>query len=150
MGRARKMKATLKPGLTQRLLYKVPENKTVPHLFPEAPLFRAMPDVFATGYMVGLFEWVCTDLVARHLDEGEGSVGVHVDFTHKAATPPGMTITVEAECIAVDGLCVKFRVTGHDGIDEIGGGLHERRVIKRERFDARVAEKKQRALAGAT
>ena len=35
--RARDMKPTLKPGLTHRFTYRVPENKTVPYTYPEAP-----------------------------------------------------------------------------------------------------------------
>jgi fluoroacetyl-CoA thioesterase len=140
------MRDTLKPGMRHRLVYKVPQNKTVPHLYPEAGLFQTMPKVFATGYMVGLFEWCCTEFLAEHLEAGEGSLGTHVDFAHKAATPPGLTITVEAECVEVKGARVRFRVTGHDGIDEIGGGLHERYVVDRAQFDARVAAKRERAL----
>ena len=45
------MKPTLKPGLTHRFAYRVPDNKTVPHLYPEVADFQAMPRVFATGYM---------------------------------------------------------------------------------------------------
>jgi fluoroacetyl-CoA thioesterase len=141
------MKPTLKPGLKRTLSFKVTKNKTVPHLFPEAASFQAMPEVFATGFMVSLFEWVCTELLAEHLDSGEGSLGTHVDFSHDAATPPGMTITVEAECVGVEGPKVRFRVSGHDGIDKIGGGEHERFVVKWEKFNARVAEKAKRAQA---
>src|SRR5476649_791551 len=56
------MKPTLKPGLKRSLSFKVPKNKTVPHLYPEAVSFQTMPEVFATGFMVGLFEWACTEL----------------------------------------------------------------------------------------
>ena len=62
-----------------------------------------MPKVFATGFMVVLMEWTCMQLMAPHLDPGEGSLGVHVDVSHLAATPPGMTVTVDVECIAVEG-----------------------------------------------
>ncbi len=145
------MKPTLTPGLKRTLSFKVPKNKTVPHLYPEAASFQAMPEVFATGFMVGLFEWACTELLADHLDPGEGSLGTHVDFSHDAATLPGMTITVQAECVGVEGPKVRFRVSGHDGIDKIGGGEHERFVVKWDKFNARVADKAKRAqaLAGA-
>jgi fluoroacetyl-CoA thioesterase len=106
-----------------------------------------MPAVFATGYMVGLFEWCCTELLAQHLDDGEGSLGVVVNFTHDAATPPGMIVTVDCEIIEVDGKRVKFTVIGHDGVDKIGGGAHERFVINRAKFDERVAAKAAKAAA---
>jgi fluoroacetyl-CoA thioesterase len=135
------MKDTLKPGLTHRLTFKVPENKTVPYLYPEAASFQTMPKVFATGYMVGLFEWTCIELMKPHLDPGEGSLGVHVDFSHLAATPPGMTVTVEAECTAVEGRRISFQVCGHDGVDVIGEGKHARAVVAWDRFNGRVADK---------
>lgn len=141
------MKTTLKPGLKRKFSFTIPENKTVPYLYPEAPSFKDMPEVFATGFMVGLFEWVCTELLAEHLDVGEGSLGTHVDFSHDAATPPGMTVTVEAEVVGVEGPKVRFRVSGHDGLEKIGGGEHERFVVKWDKFNSRVAEKARRAKA---
>jgi len=140
------MKSTLQPGLTHRLTFTIGNRHTVPGLYPESPMFQAMPKVFATGYMVGLFEWCCTELLNKHLDSGEGSLGVHVNFSHLAATPPGLTITVDCECIAVDGKAVSFKVRGHDGVDLIGEGRHDRAVVNCERFNARVAEKAKAAL----
>ena len=140
------MKSTLQPGLTHRLTFKIGDRHTVPNFYPESPMFQAMPKVFATGYMVGLFEWCCTELLNKHLDPGEGSLGVHVDFSHLAATPPGMTVTVECECIAVNGKTVNFKVRGHDGVDLIGEGQHQRAVVNYERFNARLAEKAKVAL----
>jgi len=93
------MKPTLRTGLTHRFAYQVPASKTVPHTYPEAPEIASMPDVFATGFMIALMEWTCMQLLAPHLDAGEGSVGVHVDVSHVAATPVGMTVTVDVECV---------------------------------------------------
>jgi fluoroacetyl-CoA thioesterase len=142
------MKASLKPGVTHRFAYTVPENKTVPHLYPEADMFKAMPAVFATGFMVGLMEWTCIQLMAPHLDPGEGSLGVHVDVSHSAATPPGLTVTVDADVTAVDGRRITFKVKAHDGVDLIGEGRHERFVVVWDRFNSRVAEK-AKSVAGA-
>ncbi|MTW16219.1 thioesterase [Rhodoplanes serenus] len=135
------MKSTLEPGLTHRFSFTVPETKTVPCLYPEAPEFQEMPQVFATGFMVGLMEWACVQLLAPHLDAGEGSLGVHIDVSHTAATPPGFTVAVEAECVAVDGRKVAFRVRAHDGVDPIGEGRHERMVVAWDKFNARVGAK---------
>ena len=143
------MKPTLKPGLKHRLSFRVSERQTVPNFYPESPMFRAMPAVFATGYMVGLFEWCCTELLNMHLDPGEGSLGIHVDFSHLAATPPGMTVTVDCEVTAVDGKRVSFRVRGHDGVELIGEGDHERVIVNYDKFSERVAEKAKQAMAGA-
>ena len=139
------MKPTLKPGLTHRFTYQVPANKTVPHLYPEVADFQAMPAVFATGFMVGLMEWACMQLIAPHLDAGEGSLGVHIDVSHSAATPPGLMVTVDTECVAVDGRRLTFKVRAHDGVDSIGEGCHQRFVVAWDKFNARVAEKAKAA-----
>ncbi len=143
------MKPTLKPGLKYTFSYVVPENKTVPYTYPESPEIAAMPKVFATGFMIVLMEWTCIQLMAPHLDPGEGSLGVHVDVSHSAATLPGQTVTVEAECIKVDGRKLMFKVRAHDGIDVIGEGMHDRAVVAWDKFNARVAEKAKAAGVGA-
>ena len=135
------MKPTLKPGLKYSFAYKVPENKTVPYTYPESPIIASMPKVFATGFMIVLMEWTCTQLMAPHLDEGEGSLGTHVDVSHLAATPPGFTVKVDVECIEVSGRKVAFKVRAHDGVDLIGEGRHERVIVAWDRFNAKVAEK---------
>jgi fluoroacetyl-CoA thioesterase len=144
------MKATLRPGLTHRLSYTVADDKTVPHTYPESPVLASMPKVFATGFMIVLMEWACTELLAAHLEVGEGSVGVHVDVSHLAATPPGMTVTVDVECVEVAGQRVAFKVKAHDGMDLIGEGRHERFVVAWDKFNAWVtakAERSQMAMA---
>jgi fluoroacetyl-CoA thioesterase len=139
------MKSTLEPGARTTFSFTVPLEKTVPHLYPEAPEFRAMPSVFATGFMVGLMEWTCLKVLEPHLDDGEGSLGIHIDVSHGAATVPGQVVTVEAECTAVNGRRVTFRVIAHDGVETIGEGRHERMVVPWNRFVARVNEKAKRA-----
>lgn len=135
------MKSSLAAGVTLTFRYAVPENKTVPHVYPESPRFREMPEVFATAYMVGLLEWACIEAMQPHLDAGEQSVGTGVWVTHSAATPPGMTVTVDVELQKVEGRRLTFAVRAHDGIDAICEGTHERFVIDRERFVRKVKEK---------
>lgn len=139
------MKPTLKPGATYTFQYTVPANKTVPGLYPEAPEFLAMPGVFATGFMVGLMEWTCLKVLAPHMDEGEGSLGIDINVNHTAATLPGQTITVIAECTEVKGRKVSFKVVAHDGIDKIGEGTHGRAVVDWKRFKAMVNVKAQKS-----
>ena len=139
------MKPTLKPGMTHRFSYKVPENKTVPYTYAESPEIAAMPKVFATGFMIVLMEWTCTQLLSDYLDAGEGSLGTHVDVSHLAATPPGMTVRVDVEVSEVQGRKIVFNVSAHDGMDLIGEGRHERVVVSWDRFNAKVAEKAKAA-----
>jgi fluoroacetyl-CoA thioesterase len=135
------MKPTLRIGHKHRFAWKVPDNKTVPHLFAGEPDFQSMPDVFATPFMIGVMEWTCMQLIEPHLDPGEGSLGVHVDVSHEAATPPGLTVTVEAECTVIEDKLITFRVKAHDGVDLIGRGTHQRFVVRWDDFNARLAKK---------
>ncbi len=140
------MKPTLEIGLTFTHHFTVAPEKTVPALYPESPEFREMPRVLATGFMVGLFEWACIELLRPHLDPGEGSLGTHVDVSHIAATPPGFSIEVVATLIGMEGRSLHFNVRGHDGLDIIGQGTHRRAVVTWPRFYERLALKVARGV----
>ncbi len=135
------MLPSLAAGLTYTLRYTVPRNKTVPFIYPENPDFTAMPEVFATGFMVALMEWCCVEAIKPHLEAGEGSLGTMIDVTHEAATPPGLTVTVNCRLEKVDGRKLEFTVEAHDGHDLIGKGRHGRAVVRWDRFNQKVAEK---------
>lgn len=138
------MKETLKPGIRYQHKFVVPTSKTVPALYPEAEEFVAMPEVFATGFLVGFLEWACIKAINPYLDwPREQSVGTHIDVSHEAATPPGLEVTAQIELIEVDGRRLLFAVEAHDGVDVISRGRHERFVINKEKFDAKVGEKKK-------
>ncbi len=136
------MKDTLQPGLTYEFRFTVPENKTVPFLYPESPEFQVMPKVLATGFMVGLFEWACIKAINPYLDwPKEQTVGTGICLSHIAATPPGLTVTVKVHLDNLEGRKLTFSVTGHDGVDKISEGTHERFVIDAAKFDKKVGEK---------
>jgi fluoroacetyl-CoA thioesterase len=137
------LKPSLAPGIRYEHRFVVSPAKTVPALYPEADEFLVMPEVFATGYMVGLLEWACVKAINPHLDwPVEQTVGTHIDVSHLAATPPGMEVTASVELIAVEGRKLVFSVRAHDGKDLISEGRHERHVIIKERFDAKLAAKR--------
>ena len=136
------MKASLRAGLEGVFRYRVPDSKTVPHIYPEAPDFQLMPRVFATGYLVALAEWACLELIKPHLDwPAEMTLGTHVDLSHAAATPPGFTVEVRVRLEQVEGRKLVFAVVAHDGVDEISRGRHERHVIDAQRFAGKLAAK---------
>jgi len=140
------MKDTLKPGIKFEHKFVVPPSKTVSSLYPESAEFVVMPEVFATGFLVGFLEWSCIKAINPHLDwPNEQTVGTHIDVSHDAATPPGLEVTATVELIKVEGRKLVFTVEAHDGVDLISKGRHERFVINKERFDAKVNEKKNSA-----
>lgn len=138
------MKESLKPGIRYEHKFVVPSSKTVPALYPESEEFVLMPEVFATGFLVGFLEWTCIKAINPHLDwPKEQTVGTHINVTHEAATPPGLEVRATVELIAVEGRKLTFAVEAHDEVDLISKGRHERYVINKEKFDAKVGEKQK-------
>lgn len=129
------MKDTLTVGLTHRLTYVVPVDKTVPHVFEDSAEFAQMPEVLATAYLVGLLERACLEALLPHLDwPAEQTVGTHINVSHSAATPPGMTVTADVELIEIDGRRLVFTVAAHVGAGSTSTGSHERFVIDADCF----------------
>jgi len=138
------MKETLQAGIKYQHKFVIPESKTVPALYPESEEFALMPEVLATGFLVGLLEWACIRAINPHLDwPQEQTLGTHIDVSHEAATPPGLEVTVAVELIAVEGRRLIFNVQAHDGVDLISKGRHERFVINNDRFLAKVGAKRR-------
>ena len=133
---------SLQPGLTYTFKFKIPENKTVPHLYPESSEFQAMPKVLATGFMVGLFEWTCIQAINPHIDwPREQTVGIDLKLNHIAATPPSLTVTVNVKLEEVEGRKLVFSIVADDGIDKISEGTHDRFIIDAAKFNAKMATK---------
>jgi len=129
------------PGLRHNLTLRVDERLTVPALAHVFAGFADMPPVFATAYMVGFMEWACTEALRTHLAPGQATVGTHVDVSHVAATPVGLHVVAEVEVIAVARRKVRFKVICRDETGLIGEGFHERAIIDRDTFMARVSTK---------
>jgi len=103
-----------------------------------------MPEVFATGYLIGLIEWACIKAINPHLDwSREQTVGTHIDVSHEVATPPGLEVSVTVELINVEGRKLTFNVEAHDGVDLISKRIHQRFVIIKEKIDSKVEEKRK-------
>jgi fluoroacetyl-CoA thioesterase len=132
------VRASLQQGLTARLTYAVPTERTVPHLLPESDQFAGLPAVLATGFLVGIVEWTCMLALHGHLDDGEQTLGIHVDLSHEAPTPAGSPLTVEATLSEVQGRQLTFTVHAFDDAATVCRGTHRRAVITTDRFLARL------------
>ena len=92
--------------------------------------------VFGTPFMVAMMENAAQTCLQSFLEEGQGSVGTHLDISHDAPTPVGMTVWAEAEITAVseNGKMVEFNVKAWDEKGPIGSGTHTRAIISEARF----------------
>ena len=136
------LKDTLQPGIEHTFTFDITDRKTVPALYPESEEFQLMPDVFATGFMVGFLEWTCIQAINPHIDwPNEQTVGTSINVSHTAATPPGMSVTAVVKLVEVDGRRLVFEVAAHDDAEPICKGTHERFVIDKERFSEKISAK---------
>ena len=90
--------------------------------------------VYATPCMAALMEGAACESIAPFLAGDESSVGTRMELTHSSATPVGMQVRAESVVTAVDGRKVTFEITAYDEAGEIGRAVHERFIIKTERF----------------
>lgn len=100
----------------------------------------ALP-VFGTPFLCALMEKAAMDCLQPFLEEGQGSVGTHLNISHESPTPVGMRVQAEAEITAVNGKMVDFKVTAYDEVGLIGQGTHQRAIITSDRFLAKCNAK---------
>ena len=97
--------------------------------------------VFASPMLIAALEAACVACVEHLLPAGYQSLGTHLDVTHSAPTPLGLTVTATAILTAITGRKLSFAVSAHDGVELIGSGTHTRIVVDTPRFMARVTAK---------
>jgi fluoroacetyl-CoA thioesterase len=98
-----------------------------------------LPPVLATPVMIMAMENAALNAIKPYFEDGETTVGSHVDVSHLAATPIGSHVKATAEVIRSDGRRIEFRVSATDGREEIGRGTHDRVVIDLKRFNDRLS-----------
>src|SRR5262249_40111053 len=103
------------------------------------------PRVFSTARMVALMEIAASRILQASLGAGEMSVGVTIETTHVAATPPGARVRAHARYIGRggrDGKFYAFEVFAEDEKGEIGRGKHSRAIVERARLEASAAKRR--------
>ena len=90
--------------------------------------------VLSTPRMIGLMERTCRDLVLPMLEEGQDTVGTHVNVYHRKAAPMGASVKFSAELTSVNRRRVNFNVKAMMGEVVVGEGTHERAVIEVRHF----------------
>ena len=101
----------------------------------------SFPAVLATARMVALMETAAARVMQPLLGPGELSVGVTVEITHIAPTPPGVLVTATARYTGREGKLFVFEITAHDQGGEIGRGSHKRAIVETERLQQVAAKR---------
>ena len=131
------MKDTLCPGLGETRRIVVDEMRTIDFM---GEALR----VYATPWLVSDMEYACRDLILRHLDGGEDSVGVRVEVEHLAPTPLGEWVDIAIAVTAIDGRRVTLDFEARDAAEVVGRGSHTRFVVDTATAARRLSEKAAR------
>ena len=132
------MKASLAKDLTFSKTVVVDESRCIGFMGKEGM-------VYATPRMVSDVEYTCRDFLLEHLDPGEDSVGAHVSIDHLAATPLGLSVTIQARVAEVDRRKITFEFSVRDPVEECGRGKHVRFVVETAKTRERLAAKRAKA-----
>lgn len=127
--------AALQVGMTRELVIETGPEHTAQFFY------RNLPRVVATPFLAGFMERVCAELIDEYLQPGEQSVGAFMQLKHTAPTPLGMSIRITARITTIEGPKLTFSLEAWDEVEKIGEALHERYIIKADKFMARVAAK---------
>jgi fluoroacetyl-CoA thioesterase len=100
-------------------------------------------DVLSTPMLLQLVEDAAMACIAPSLEEGQVSLGTHIDLAHLASTPVGLIIRIEVEVLKTDGKRVEFAFNAFDEREKIAEGTHERYITDRSKFLERLEEKNQ-------
>ena len=111
------------------------------HLASE--LDSSLAAVLSTPTMVAMMEQAAINAIKPFLDDGESSVGMTIEVSHTAATPPGHRARAEAEVTRVEGRRLDFSVRAFDDVEQIGSGTHRRAVIDAAKFNDRLKTKQK-------
>ena len=98
-------------------------------------------DVLGTPIMIAWMENAAKQALYPFLEDGETSVGIHIDCSHDAASPLGIEVTVTAEIMEINRRVITFQVTAEDTKGPIGTCTHERAVVLSDKFMRKAAER---------
>ena len=90
--------------------------------------------VLATPAMMALMENAAMLAVAPALEEGDTTVGGHIESSHLRPTPVGAEVSATATLEKVEGRKLYFKIIAHQGDVVIGEGTHLRFIVSREKF----------------
>ena len=99
--------------------------------------------VLSTPTMIAMMEQAAIEAIKPFLDAGESSVGMSIEVSHTAATPPGHRARAEAELTKVEGRRLEFSVRAFDDVEQIGSGSHRRAVVDAAKFNDRLKAKQK-------
>ena len=132
------MKDSLAPGITAARRIEVDETRTIDFL---GEALR----IYSTPSLLLDIEQHCRDLILRHLDKAEDTVGIRIELDHMGATLLGMAVDMSATVIEIQGRRITLQVEASDSLETVAKAKHVRFVIDVAKQAQRIEEKAAKA-----
>ncbi len=136
------MKETLKPGISREVRLTVDNGRAIDFMGEEAR-------VYATPSIVHDLEYACRNFILDHLEEGQDTVGAHVEIDHMKGTPMGEEVVHKVTVDEVDGRSITCSVEVSDRLEVVARARHKRFVVEIDRLKKAIAQKKEALAAKA-
>jgi len=98
-------------------------------------------DVLSTSMLVQLIENAAIACLEPMIGDQIVTLGTHIDLEHHKPVPVGFIVRTEVEIVMVDGPRVSFAVSVFDEQEPVAEGTHERYLIEKSKFRAKLEEK---------
>lgn len=98
-------------------------------------------EALSTSVLVQLIETAAVQCIEPVLGPDQITLGTHIDLEHHKPVPVGFIVRTEVEVAMIDGPRVSFAVQVFDEREAVAEGSHERYIIDRSKFLAKLEEK---------
>jgi predicted thioesterase len=98
-------------------------------------------DVLSTSVLVQMVETAAIHCIQPILSAGQVTLGTHIDLEQSKLVPVGFIVRTEVEVVMLDGPRVSFAVQVFDEQEAVAEGTHERYIIDKAKFLAKLREK---------
>ena len=98
-------------------------------------------DVLSTSFLVQLVENAAIHCLEPMLGSDTVSLGTHIDLEHHKPVPVGFIVRTQVEVVMVDGPRISFAVQVFDEQEAVAEGTHERYLIDKSKFRAKLEDK---------
>lgn len=119
------MKDSLTVGIENTMEHVVTDDMSPAHL----PM-----KVLSTPSMIQLMEMTCLHCAQPHLDDGETTVGTHVNVSHQGKAMSGETISISVSLKEITKRRLLFAIDVNAPSGLISTGTHERAVLDLSRM----------------
>ena len=99
--------------------------------------------LLSTPHLIWELEHAAIELLQGSLDDGEVSLGIHLNLEHRSPATIGDEVRCRAKVVHREGPLVTFQISADVNGQILTQGLHKRRVVRAERVQTRLDDRQK-------